>query len=318
MRLKIVSTKRTEETGSIQCEIAAENFKVRYDNEFALECPALKLSGNIIAVLGHNGAGKSTLIKSLLGLLPVKSGILNAHFQDTNGNKTLLSPKLHMAFCPESGAVFSDISVESYIKLWCRIKHNDSRYYLKQGAKFLDMFDIHKLLRKEGRELSKGQKRRVQSVIGFLTNPSFFLFDEPFDGLDVQKTQEFADIITTQRAKMAFLISSHRMDVIERLADIVIVLKQGEIFASGKIQDVCSQLAPKCFKIENPSEPQRIIDVIKSSFNEILINKIGKDIFIAGKNIEKEMICKASSLNPDQVEVNIPSLVDAMNLHLKY
>ncbi len=317
-QLKMLDSRKVNPVESSKLRITASDFKVSYDNQFELDCPLLDISGNIIAVLGHNGAGKSTMIKSILGLLPVRNGKLNTFYRNPDGTETLLIPEEHMAFCPESGAVFSDISVESYIKLWCRIKHNDASYYLKQGSKYIELFELGSLLKKAGRELSKGQKRRVQSAIGFLINPSLFLFDEPFDGLDVQKTQEFSDIISSHSNELSFLITSHRMDVIERLADKVIVLKNGEVFTAGSVPEVCTALAPKCFRIENISDPYKAIEILKGSFNRLLANKIGKTVHVVAKNVDKEMILNACNLNPNQVETDEPSLVDAMNLFLKY
>jgi ABC-type multidrug transport system ATPase subunit len=219
--------------------LEARKLSVRYSDLVALEIPELAARGRIIAVLGHNGAGKSTLIKALLGLLVPHAGVL--HVKDSEG--TVLQPEGHMAFCPEEGAVFADISVEAYLRLWCRIKHSDPRYYTKAGAPYVERLSIVELLRKKGRELSKGQRRRVQTALGFMSDPRLFLFDEPFDGLDVQRTNDLMEIVEEERAKRAFLISSHRMDVMERLADLVVVLRNGSVASVGSVSAVCADLA---------------------------------------------------------------------------
>ena len=96
--------------------LTAKDLGIRYTDLVALDIPALAVTGTVIALLGHNGAGKSTMIKALLGLLEPFSGSLSA--VDRRGNR--LVPEEHMAFCPENGAVFADISVERYLQLWCR------------------------------------------------------------------------------------------------------------------------------------------------------------------------------------------------------
>jgi ABC-2 type transport system ATP-binding protein len=218
--------------------IEAYDLQVRYAELQALDITRLGASGGVVALLGHNGAGKSTLIKSILGLLEPQRGVVQ--ILDSSG--AVLAPERDMAFCPESGAVFADISVEHYLALWGRIKHNDGRYYRGLGSVYVERLAIAPLLGKKGRELSKGQRRRVQTAIGFMSDPKLFLFDEPFDGLDVQRTNELMEIVEEERKKRCFLISSHRMDVMERLSDDLIVLQEGQVRCEGSLQRVCAEL----------------------------------------------------------------------------
>lgn len=219
--------------------IRVNQLKVAYADLQALNIDSLEIVGGVFALLGHNGAGKSTLIKTMLGLLDPQKG--TGTISDSNGERFI--PERDMAFCPENGAVFADISVEEYLKLWCRIKHGDSRYYQSTGSVYVERLTIAPLLHKRGRELSKGQRRRVQTALGFMSDPKLFLFDEPFDGLDVQRTNELMEIVEDERSRRAFLISSHRMDVMERISDSVIVLEGGGLRSSGTVAEVCVSLA---------------------------------------------------------------------------
>ena len=219
--------------------ITADNLDVRYSNLAALTIPKLSVSGRVIALLGHNGAGKSTFIKTILGLLEPRTGKVVL----TREDGTLLRPEVDMAFCPENGAIFADISVERYLQCWCRITRNQAAYYRQEGAKYVERLSITELLHKKGKELSKGQRRRVQTALGFMGNPHLFLFDEPFDGLDVQRTNDLMEIVDEERNQRTFLISSHRMDVMERLSDAVIVLQHGRVACTGSVSEVCASLA---------------------------------------------------------------------------
>jgi ABC-type multidrug transport system ATPase subunit len=219
--------------------ISADGLSVRYTDLVALDIGSLEVSGGVIALLGHNGAGKSTLIKTLLGLLDPHRGAISV----IGHGGAPLRPELDMAFCPENGAVFADISVERYLQLWCRIKHHDGQFYRKGGSRYVERLSIGELLSKKGRSLSKGQRRRVQTALGFMSEPKLFLFDEPFDGLDVQRTNDLMEIVEEERMHRSFLISSHRMDVMERLSDVCLVLERGRVACAGSVSETRVKLA---------------------------------------------------------------------------
>jgi len=303
-------------------EIEINDLKVKYGKHLALEIEKLRASGKIISVIGHNGSGKSTLIKTALGLLAPKYGSLKlTNIQ--NNKKTILIPEKHMAFSPENGAVFEDLNVESYIKLWCRIKLANGRYYLKEGSEIIESLQIAPLLKKLGRELSKGQKRRVQTAVGFLIKPKLFLFDEPFDGLDILQSSELASIIQKHSNNMNMIISSHRMEVIERLSDMVIVLRNGRLHTYGNLDDVCINLCRECFSIQHLPEQQALISEIlplfQREFRDCLINQIGRQLIIAGNDLKFEDIKSFFNnykIPPHKMDKIRPSLVDAMSYHL--
>lgn len=306
----------------LKIRIAAQNFKVAYDDMVAVSIPDLQLEGNTIAVLGHNGAGKSTLIKTMLGLLPPLTGNLTLYEINSgnSGTPTLLEPHRHMAFCPETGSVFEDISVEDYVRLWCRIKHNDANYFRKGGQRYIELLEVEPLLKKLGRELSKGQRRRVQTAIGFLTEPKLFLFDEPFDGLDVKKTEELAQIMRDAAGRMCFIVSSHRMDVVERLADQALVLCHGEVAAAGSLEEVSSQLAEQSLIISHLHDSESVLRAVAHEFKDFAVTKLGQQITVTGydlkRNIIEDLVARVDQ-NGAVVSGVIPNLTDAMNYHLR-
>ncbi len=223
-------------------EISAPTLAVWYGSTQALSIESLRVQGRIIGLVGHNGSGKSTFLKTALKILTPREGELTILGRN-GGESYRLIPELHMAFSPERGSIFQDISVESYIKLWCRLKCNDPKFYQRAGAKYLDCLQIHPLLHRLGRELSKGERRRVQAAVGFLINPRLFLFDEPFEGLDIEQAERVVELLTEEAKLRSFIISSHHMQVIERLADEIIVLSNGRIAAQGSPSLVSRVLA---------------------------------------------------------------------------
>jgi ABC-2 type transport system ATP-binding protein len=298
--------------------IVTHHLRVTFGDFLALDLPDTNLAGKVIAVIGHNGAGKSTFIKTILNLLLPSRGTVRV--TDTRENVvTPLVPEQHLAFCPEMGAVFADITVESYVKLWCRFKQRDVHYYRRAGSRYIELLSIAPLFRKLGRELSKGQRRRVQTAIGFLTDPRLFLFDEPFDGLDVQRTNELSNLIAAESGERSFVISSHRMDVVEQLADVIVVLREGKALAAGTVENVCGQLCGQSATISRVEDPAMLIAALEARYPETLVTRIGQQVSITGPGVEfNELrrfvineVTPAASLEPVH-----PRLVDAMNYHL--
>lgn len=306
---------------TVKTTLSAKSLQVDYNSLTALSIPELSLTGNTIAIIGHNGAGKSTLIKTVLQLLQPSSGSLISNV--VAGEKShLLIPEKHMAFCPESGSVFADIKVEAYIQLWCRIKCGNRNYYKKEGSEVIEALSLPPLLKRLGRELSKGQRRRVQTAIGFLTRPLLFLFDEPFCGLDVQKTRELKDYIEKRSSETSYLIASHRMEVVERLADKVIVLSRGRIRAAGTPEEVARDLCQQSIRIRGLQDLPRTVEQLNGLINGALITRFGSELFLSGKEVSEEKTAGVlqelglynESLFIESVE---PTLVDALNYHLK-
>lgn len=303
-------------------ELRAQDLQLAYGKLIALDVPTLVAKGKIIAIIGHNGSGKSTLIKSILQLMVPRRGSVETNWI-RGDTRTPLVPEHHMAFSQENGGVFADIKVESYIKLWCRIKHRNANYYKQFGSHYLEQLDIIPLLDKLGRELSKGQRRRVQAAVGFFTHPKLFLFDEPFDGLDIGQSTQLANIMQNESRYMSMIISSHRMEVVERLADLIIVLRDGGVFTMGTVEQVCQDLCGSSVAVSNSPDQQlellSLLPTIREEFYTCLVNHIGDRLTVTGSDVSlqsvKTFFIKQRIEGVLLNEVK-PSLVDAMHYHL--
>lgn len=299
--------------------ITANNFSAGYNRTPVLSLPDISINGRVIAVAGHNGAGKSTFLKAMLGLLPPLTGKLKLNAADG----THFIPEKDMAFCPESGSVFLDIKVQDYLKLWSRLKRNCPKYiFSNEGQILLKSLELDPLLKKKGRELSKGQRQRVQIAAGFIAKPKLFLFDEPFDGLDVQRTQELMQLISSKTDNINFIISSHRMDVIERLADKIIIIDHGKVCHSGEIGEVSKALCGDIFQISEANEPSRLANDIQSNFPEAYVYFSGDLIRIVSPKITESELKMFLATAGFKIELGrfsklTPSLTDAMGYHLK-
>lgn len=292
--------------------------EVRYANHTALICNSLEIESSIFGVIGPNGAGKSTLIKTLLGLLLPRKGDIAAYSVDYERLHKLI-PERHMAYCPEMGAVFNDISVSEYLKFWCRLRHGYKSDLNREGKRYLDLLDLWPLLKKKGACLSKGERQRVQTCAGFLLKPRLFLFDEPFDGLDVQRTQELVALVESHLDETTYIITSHRMDVIERLARSLIVLNKGNVICTGTASEVGSHLAGETLTVIGLTPGHNLKNALASIFPKALIAERGTECSITGSGLtatELNQLLLNRAANAEAVP-HPPSLTDAMTLYLR-
>jgi ABC-type multidrug transport system ATPase subunit len=181
----------------------------------------------------------------------------------------------------------------------------------------MEYLDMEPLMGKLGRELSKGQRRRVQTAIGFLISPKLFLIDEPFDGLDVQRTHRLTSLIKLFSQKMTFVVSSHRMDVMERLADYVVVFYRGQLRASGSVSEVTESLAGSTFVLETNSDHTRLQEKLSLKWPKSVINSHGGYLTLTGEGIDSHMVGVAADIETSKIRIVPPTLVDAMTYHLK-
>lgn len=302
--------------------LEAEDLCVQYGNTTALDIPQMQVCGKIIAVIGHNGSGKSTLLKTILELIKPRSGQVGAILSH-GSSKTKLIPEDHMAFSQENGGIFGDITVEEYLKLWCRIKHNDANYFRQPHLEFMRELGIAPLLRQLGRQLSKGQRHRVQAAVGFIINPDLFIFDEPFDGLDIGQSIQLARVMQKKSEEMTMILSSHRMEVVERLADQIIVLQDGAVRATGNIRSVCEAISGTTLAVRYTTNPslssQMVVHTMRDEFKNSLVQQIGDQVAITGMGVSQDRVrCLLSAMDAKDIDVypTHPSLVDAMQYHL--
>lgn len=313
--------------------VRVTNLKSYYDSTCALDIPDLAVSGNIICIIGHNGSGKSTFLKTALNLHDQHKGMISMTYTHKESSVALI-PEKHLSFSPENGAIFSDISVEAYLRMWSEVKRRNRKYYLQEGMYYIEKLELTHLLKKLGRELSKGERRRVQTAAGFFCDPLCCLFDEPFDGLDIVQATNFAELLKSECHNRVFLISSHRLGIVERIASKLIVLSHGRVIANGTTEEACITLAKRSITITLPEAFVPSLDSIleefetrlKTQFTELCsIAKYGNAIVVTGQEVAIENLKNLWStmgitgiplIGEPIMSESTPSLTEAMTYHL--
>ena len=189
-------------------------------------------NGEIGILLGPNGAGKSTVIKSIAGLLRYQ-GKISVKGMDARS----IGAKKAFAYVPELPVMYEALTVREHIDF---IVH---AYHLKvtedEIQKLLGRFELLDKQDKLGNELSKGMMQKVSICCALIIHPDVILLDEPMVGLDPAAIKELKQVILELKEEGAtILISTHMLEMVKELWDIMFVLDKGHVIASYRKSDV--------------------------------------------------------------------------------
>lgn len=182
--------------------------------------------GQIGILLGPNGAGKSTVIKSIAGLLRYKGRIL------INGKEARsIDAKKIFAYVPELPAMYEALTVREHIEF---IMHAYNLQVTEEEiAALLERFELTDKQDKLGNELSKGMMQKVSICCALIIKPRVILLDEPMVGLDPAAIKELKQVVgELKEAGITVLISTHMLEMVKELWDIMFVMDKGRIIAS--------------------------------------------------------------------------------------
>lgn len=191
--------------------------------------------GEVIALLGPNGAGKSTLMNMITGFLSPSSGDIFVCGENITLNPEKTKSKI--GFLPEGAPIYSDMSVQMFLKYMA-----DIRGCTKEDIKkVIYLANIENVLSQKIETLSKGYLRRVGFAQSILSDPDILLLDEPTDGLDPNQKEHMRQLIAAMGKNKTILISTHLLDEAESVCSRIILINKGRLMADGTLKEILSK-----------------------------------------------------------------------------
>ncbi|MBE5943585.1 MAG: ABC transporter ATP-binding protein [Lachnospiraceae bacterium] len=217
--------------------IKLDNVSKGYGGKRAIENINLSLApGQIHGVVGENGAGKTTLIKCMAGIYKADSGKVTYHEEKIYGNINL---KGKIGYISDSNDYISGYTVDRMIKLY------ETCFPRFDKEKFTELNKRFKLEYKRKIEtMSKGQKMRLAFMLELAKKPEYLLMDEPTSGLDPVAKKNFYEILIeeVERENIGVLISSHNLNDLEKLCDVITILEEGKVFNYSELDQLKNSL----------------------------------------------------------------------------
>ncbi len=192
--------------------------------------------GSFFGFLGPNGAGKSTTIRILTGLIPFDRGSVEVLGLPMPGQE--LAIKGRIGLVPDESLLFDRLTGAEYLEYVGRMYGLGRSVALDRARGLLDVFELP-AGRKMIAEYSKGMRKRVAMAASLIHHPELFLMDEPFEGVDAVGARLMKDILLRQVARGATVfLTSHVLEVVERLCDRVAIIDQGKIAVAGTVDEL--------------------------------------------------------------------------------
>ncbi len=206
--------------------------------------------GCFFGFLGPNGAGKTTTIKMLMGLVQPDSGSM--HVLGMPLPQHSLDIRNQIGLVPDDSLLFDYLTGAEYLDFVARLYGLSRPSAKERSRELLEVFQLDESPRKLIGEYSKGMRKRVAMAAALIHSPRLFLMDEPFEGVDAVGARLMKDILREQvhRGATVFL-TSHVLDVVERLCDRIAIISRGKVIAQGTVPELREQAAAGAISLED-------------------------------------------------------------------
>ncbi|WP_216700889.1 ABC transporter ATP-binding protein [Priestia filamentosa] len=198
--------------------------------------------GELVGLIGLNGAGKSTTIKHVIGTMEPREGTISINGKTLK--QDMETYRSQFTFIPETPVLYEELTLEEHLRLTAMAYSIDENTYEKRLPVLLKEFRMDKKLKWFPAHFSKGMKQKVMIMCAFLVQPSLYIIDEPFLGLDPLGIQSLLDLMVEMKDQgAAILMSTHILATAEKYCDRFIILHNGKVHASGTIEELRTQFS---------------------------------------------------------------------------
>jgi ABC-2 type transport system ATP-binding protein len=195
--------------------------------------------GCFFGFLGPNGAGKTTTIRMLMGLAPPTSGTIELFGLPMPEKEVDIKSKIGVV--PDESLLFDHLTGPEFIEFVGRMYNLPREVARERARELIKLFELDGSTRKLIGEYSKGMRKRVAMAASLIHRPQLFLMDEPFEGVDAVGARLMKDILNDQvRQGATIFLTSHVLEVVERLCERIAIINEGKIVTEGTIAELRS------------------------------------------------------------------------------
>ncbi|MBR1825165.1 MAG: ABC transporter ATP-binding protein [Alphaproteobacteria bacterium] len=190
--------------------------------------------GQIAALLGENGAGKSTLLRVLSGYFEPDCGAVLLN--DVNLKDSRTEFLQNIGYVQEISALYGEMTVYDFLCFASKIRRLKPETAVAKIKETVDLLQLGEVLLQKNETLSKGFKKRTELAAVLLAEPEVLLLDEPTEGLDPNQKATIRQIIKKYAKQHIVIISTHTLEDVEALANVVLLLHKGQLQYAGELK----------------------------------------------------------------------------------
>ncbi|MCE2657177.1 MAG: urea ABC transporter ATP-binding subunit UrtE [Rubrivivax sp.] len=193
--------------------------------------------GEVTVVLGRNGVGKTTLLKSLMGVVPVKTGSVTVGGQDVTRATPYERVRAGIGYVPQGREIFGRLTVEDNLRMGLASRPGGTAI----PAELFELFPVlRQMIQRRGGDLSGGQQQQLAIARALAAGPKLLLLDEPTEGIQPSIIKDIGRVIRmlADRKTMAIVLVEQYYDFAAELADQYLVMERGEVVAQGRGADM--------------------------------------------------------------------------------
>ena len=204
------------------------DYSVAYDQSEVINQLNMDIASNeIVAIIGRNGMGKTTLMKSLIGMIPSRSGRITLDNMELSALQSYARVKSGMAFVPQGRMIFSTMTVRENIETGLTTAENK-----KIPARLYDLFPVLREMKsRRGGNLSGGQQQQLAIARALASQPRILLLDEPTEGIQPSIIRDMARTLRRIRDehKLSIVVAEQVLSFALDIADRILVMEKGAI-----------------------------------------------------------------------------------------
>lgn len=204
--------------------------------------------GEVVGLLGPNGAGKTTSFYMMVGLVKADEGTINLLNENVTSQPLHVRARKGIGYLPQEASVFRELTVEENIVSVLEVRDLSDKDRQNALDNLISDFGLDHIRRSKGRELSGGERRRVEIARSLALDPKFVLLDEPFAGVDPLAVSDIQSIIKRLKQKnIGVLITDHNVRETLGIVDRAYIMSAGELLVSGTPEEIINNEVARKF-----------------------------------------------------------------------